>query len=179
MSRLRSRRGLTMIELVIGLAIAGIVLTGGALLLDSLGEASVRVLSSSATDAATNNGARMLDRLLADARIAEDSSERFFGDARTASFTTLCDSPSGWRERCRIKLFIDSLADSSAVIALSDHAALTLARVAGAATFRYIDLSAPDTTWLARWSPSVALPHAVAIVAGADSLVLPVGSTRD
>ena len=176
----RSRRGLTMFELVIALALAGTVLAVGALLLDELGDANARVFAQATPEATANNGARALDRLYADARPAADSSERFAGDSRTASYTTLCDTPSGWRERCRVKLMIESLADSSAVIAQSDRGdALTLERVAGAATFRYVDLNARDTTWLARWSPSVALPHAIAIVAGADTTVLPLGSARE
>ncbi|HWH51544.1 MAG TPA: hypothetical protein VN651_08360 [Gemmatimonadaceae bacterium] len=180
MRRLRNRGGLTMFELVIALALAGTVLAGGALLLEELGDANARMFAQAATVAATNNGARALDRLFADARPADDSSERFTGDSRAASYATLCDTPSGWRERCRVKLMIDSLADSSAVIALSDGGeALTLGRVGGAATFRYIDLSARDTTWLMRWSPSVALPDAIAIVAGADTAVLPLGSARE
>jgi prepilin-type N-terminal cleavage/methylation domain-containing protein len=176
----RDRNGLTMFEIVIALALAGIVLTGGALLLDELGDANARVFSASSAEAKTNNGARTLERFFADARPAADSSERFAGDSRTAIYATLCDTPSGWRERCRVKLMIDSLADSSAIIALSDRGdALTLGRVAGAATFRYVDLSARDTTWFVRWSASVALPHAMAIVAGADTTVMPVGSARE
>ncbi|MGH7622426.1 MAG: hypothetical protein ACREMU_08820, partial [Gemmatimonadaceae bacterium] len=79
-----------MLELVIALALAGIVLAGGALLLDELGDANARVASESATESATNNGARALDELLADARPADDSSERFAGDSHTASYATLC-----------------------------------------------------------------------------------------
>jgi prepilin-type N-terminal cleavage/methylation domain-containing protein len=180
MRQLRSRRGLTMFELIIALALAGTVLAGGALLLEELGDANARVFAQAATEAATNNGARARDRLFADARPADDSSERFTGDSRAASFTTLCDTPAGWRERCRVKLMIDSLADSSAVIALSDRGdALTLGRIGGAASFRYIDLTGRDTAWLTRWSPSVALPHAIAIVAGVDTAVLPLGPARE
>ena len=176
----RSRGGLTMFELVIALALAGIVLAGGALLLEQLGDSNARVFSAAAREAAANNGARMLDRLLADAGTADDSSERFAGAPRTASYTTLCDTPSGWRERCRVELMIDSLPDSSAVMAqFAGGYAVMLWRIAGAAAFRYVDLDARDTAWLVRWSPSVALPHAIAIVGGADTTVLPVGSARE
>jgi hypothetical protein len=169
-----------MLELLIALALAGAVLVGGALLLEQLTDAQARILAVTAVEARTNNGDRALRRLLADARAAADSSERFAGDSRTATYVTLCDVPSGWRERCRVTLMIDSLADSSVVVAATDRGdELSLRRMAGAAAFRYFDLTDRDSPWLTRWSPSVALPIALAIVAGSDTTVLPLGSGRE
>lgn len=174
------RRGVTMLELLIALALAGITLAIGALMLAQLGDANARIASEVVTEADANNGDRALRRWLADARPAADTSERFSGDARTLTFTTLCDTPSGWREPCRATLMLDSLRDSSVLVAATDRGEqLPVRRLAGAASFRYLDLASRDTIWFARWTASVALPSAVAIVVGVDSAMLPLGSVRE
>jgi hypothetical protein len=75
---------------------------------------------------------------------------------------------------------IDSLADSSVIVAATDRGdELSLRRIAGVAAFRYFDVADRDSSWLARWAPSIAPPMAMAIVAGADTTLLPLGSARE
>lgn len=180
MRRARKRRGVTLLELMIALAISGLAIVGGMMLLDQLKDSNLRIGLGSAADATAGNGDRLLRRLLVDAQAAFDSTQRFRGDEHNASYVTLCDTPSGWPELCRANLMIDSLRDSSAIIAETDrNDHFEVRRIVGAATFRYLDLSARDSAWVRQWERSITLPTAIAIVAGRDTTVLPLGSTRD
>lgn len=181
MRQLNSRRGLTLVELLVALAIAGLAMLGGVLLLDQVNDSGGRIGEQSTHDATAGNGDRILRRLLADAQSTTDTTRRFRADAHNASYLTMCDAPSGWAEPCRATLSIDSLPDSSAVIAETDRGdRIELRRIAGAASFRYLDLLAPpDSMWVSQWVTSIALPAAIALIAGPDTTILPLGSVRD
>lgn len=113
MRRLRS--GFTLVELVAALAVAGFAMLGGVLLLDQIGDSAQRIARDGAEAPREGNGARLLVRLLADARANEDTTKRFSGDAHTLTFWSSCDVPGGWMEPCRVTLAIDLRGDSSTV----------------------------------------------------------------
>jgi prepilin-type N-terminal cleavage/methylation domain-containing protein len=188
MRSFRSRRGVTLLELIIALAISGLAILGCVMLIDQLNDSHDRIVRDRAADAKAGNGDRLMHRLLADARTTPDTADRFRGDEHSASYLALCDTPSGWPESCRVSLSIDSLRDSSAIIAETKREdrleetieeRFELRRVFGAATFRFLDLSARDSSWVGQWATSIALPGAIAIVAGTDTTILPLGSARD
>lgn len=180
MPRISNRRGVTLVELMIALAITGMAILGCVMLLDQLNDSHERIHRQRTADASAGNGDRLLRRFLADARTTADTAERFRGDEHNASYLTLCDTPSGWREACRVALTVDSLRDSSAIIAETNRdERFEVRRIPGAATFRYLDLSARDSSWVRQWAVSIALPGAIGIVVGADTMVLPLGSARD
>jgi prepilin-type N-terminal cleavage/methylation domain-containing protein len=174
------RRGVTLIELMIALSISGLALLGMIMLLDQLNDSGGRIATDSAVDATAGNGDRFLRRLLVDARSATDSTKQFRGDERTASYLTLCDTPDGWAEVCRATLAIDSLSDTSAIIAQTDRGDQhVVRRMGGVARFRYLDLTSHDSAWVRSWTPSIVLPGAIAIVNGTDTTIFPLGATRD
>jgi prepilin-type N-terminal cleavage/methylation domain-containing protein len=174
------RRGVTLLELLIALSISGFAILGGVMLVDQLTDSEGRIVADRLADANAGNGDRLLRRLLVDARSTADTAHRFRGDEHSANYLTLCDTPSGWPEQCRASLMIDSLVDSTAIVAETDRGEhFVVRRVAGAATFRYLDLSARDSAWVRRWAVSIVLPGAIAVVVGADTTILPLGSARD
>jgi prepilin-type N-terminal cleavage/methylation domain-containing protein len=180
MPRLRNRRGVTLVELIIALAISGLAILGCVMLLDQLNDSHDRIVRQRTADASAGNGDRLLRRFLVDARTTTDTGERFRGDEHNASYLTLCDTPSGWPEACRVALAIDSLRDSSAIIAETNRdERFEVRRIPGAATFRYLDLSARDSSWVKQWATSIALPGAIGVVVGVDTTVFPLGSARD
>jgi len=150
------------------------------MLLDQLSDSHERIARDRIADAAAGNGDRMLRRLLVDARSTTDSAERFRGDERNASYLTLCDTPNGWPEACRVVIALDSLRDSTAIIAETSRGErFEVRRIAGAATFRYFDPLARDSSWVSQWATSIALPGAIGLVVGIDTTILPLGSARD
>ena len=184
MHRARRRHGVTLLELIIALAISGLAMLGCVMLFDQLDDAHAHIARDRAADATAGNGDRLLRRLLIDAHTTIDTAERFRGDERNASYLSLCDMPSGWPESCRVTLSLDSLRDSSVIVAnisYSEHTEerFDVRRTPGAATFRYLDLSARDSSWVRKWATSIALPGAIAVVAGNDTTVLPLGSARE
>jgi prepilin-type N-terminal cleavage/methylation domain-containing protein len=180
MARVRSRPGVTLLELIIALAISGLAILGCVMLLDQLNDSHERMSRERAADATASNGDRLLRRLLVDAHTTTDTAERFRGDGHNASYLTLCDTPAGWPEACRVTLSLDSLRDSSAIVAENSRdERFEVRRIPGAATFRYLDLSARDSSWVREWATSIALPGAIAIVVGVDTTVLPLGSARE
>ena len=177
----RERRGVTLLELLIALAISGLAMVGGILLLDQVTDSDRRIDTASRRAATVANGDRLLRRLLLDARQPRDTVDRFRGDERNASYPTLCDTPSGWPEPCRALLSISVSGESSAVLAqTAPGARFVVRRVRGPAEFRYLDPTpAADSAWARQWMASVALPAAISLIAAGDTTVFPLGSRRD
>jgi len=178
--RIRDRRGFTLIELLAALAISGLAMLGGILLLDQVTDSSERIVRSGRITAREGNGPRLLRQLFLDARVTADSADRFRGDERSADFSTVCQNPGGWMERCRVSLGIDQRKDTSVVMVLfpnGEH--LEVTRRAGVTELRYFDIVSPEASWLKRWAPSIAMPAAIGFTTGNDTLVYPVGVARD
>lgn len=174
-----SARGFTLIEMIAAISIFGLAIGGAIALLDQLGDGTSRIGAESRRVAREGNGARLLARVLMDARTSVDSTKRFRGDENSLELWTLCDVPAGWAEGCRATLSIDQRGDSSALIAgLPTAGAFSVRRQKGAASFRYYNPQG-DTLWARQWSSNLALPIAIGVVAGTDTIVLPVGSSRD
>jgi hypothetical protein len=171
----------TLLELVIALAISGFAILGGVVLLDQLTDSGKRITEDSMRDATAGNGDRLLRRFLIDGQATTDTALRFRGNEHTASYLSLCDTPSGWSERCRVMLSIDSLPDTSAVIAETDRGErFEVRRVFGVARFRYLDLAAQrDSLWVREWATSIAPPRAIALVVNVDTVVFAFGSVHE
>lgn len=181
MSAGAERRGMTLLELLVALTIAGAAMLGGIMLVDQVRDSRRRIDVESRKDALEMNGERLLRRLLMDARQTSDTNDRFRGDERNASYLAMCDTPAGWSEECRVLLSITSGPDSNTVVVeTAPGVRLKVRRTAGQAEFRYLDGSqSADSTWLHQWMMSIALPAALALVTPADTTVFPLGSIRD
>ena len=181
MASARSRRGLTLLEMLVALSISGLAILGGVVLLDQVEDSDARIVDDSVRDATAANGDRLLRRLLVDAHSTTDTVDRFRGDERNASYLTRCDTPSGWSEPCRARLSVDSIGDSSAVVVETDRGErFEVRRVAGIGTLRYLHRgSDPDSAWVRRWTTSIELPAAIAFIVWPDTTIWPLGSVHD
>jgi prepilin-type N-terminal cleavage/methylation domain-containing protein len=179
MSR-RNRRGMTLLEIVVALALAFVVVSLGARLLNQVDDAAGRMLLATNASAREANGARLLGELLWQAESSTDSTRRFRGEARSLECWTWCLTSRGFATRCSVLLSIDSLPDSSVVWAqVNAGDSYVVRRQLGAAQFRYIDVSPSDSGWPARWQTNTSLPLAVALVTATDTTIYPVGPSRD
>jgi len=168
------------VELIAAIAITGIVITGGVLLFQQLEDEAGRIRVESGNVTSQGNGERLLRALTRNAEASSDTSLRFRGDERSASYQSWCSTSSGWDEHCGVLLVIDRGSDSSTVIAeLSSGEHLRLVKLRGGVEFRYFDLSARDSVWTRYWGHGVKLPTAIALVRSSDTLVFPLGPSRD
>lgn len=174
------RRGFTLVEIIAALSIMGLAMIGGLMLIDQIGDSAGRVSHDARLAAREGNGQRLLHRLLLDAVSSTDSTKRFRGDEHSMELWTTCEVPAGWAEPCRAVLAIDQRQDTSVVLAeLSTGESYALRRQLGAAEFRYFNPSPTDTFWVRQWSSHVALPTAIGLLLGHDTIVFPVSVSRD
>lgn len=171
------RRGFTLIEVSLALAISGLAILGGMLLLDQLDDSARRIAILASRAASDGNGGRLLQRLLLDATAITDSSLALRGDEHSVQLSTTCDAPAGWKEPCRISLTIDQRNDSSTISAASPgQPPVRLRSLLGDVEFRYRDVTHSDSLWLRRWTSSSLYPPAIAVTNGRDTIVLLVGA---
>jgi prepilin-type N-terminal cleavage/methylation domain-containing protein len=171
-----SRRGITLLELLIALSMVGLLLTGAATMLDQLGDEGSRIAQRKAARDARESGRQTLRALVHRVEATPDSSERFTGDESRASFTTWCNAPGGWLERCRVHLRIAPIGDSSGVFAVMGNGREHHLWMGGPeAKFRYHGAAALEP-WVQTWINSIVAPSGIGIVVGTDTLVLPAGS---
>ncbi len=169
-----------MLELILALSLTGAAMLGAVLLLNQLDDGTARIVARRADTDREANGARLLRRLVFEAQASADTTRKFVGDDRSASFRSLCDVPGGWSEPCDATLTIDDRGDSSAIVAdLSIGGSLVLSRAAKRLAWRYLDATPKDSAWTARWSSGTTLPAALAIVSAGDTIVFPVQVRRE
>ncbi|HKS04929.1 MAG TPA: prepilin-type N-terminal cleavage/methylation domain-containing protein [Gemmatimonadaceae bacterium] len=171
-----NRRGFTLIELIAGLALAGVVFVSVLALIDQLRDGRDRLLSIARRDNARANGIHVLRSLVASAEVRANDSERFTGDARSMRFASWCNAPGGWLDRCHVALRVD-LSNDSAFVRASLFPGDTVVLVAAPEriAFRYFDATPVEPKWNSVWSAETTLPAAVGIVIGADTLIVRAG----
>jgi len=176
MRRDRPRRGMTLIEIVAAIAIAGFVVASGAALLDQVNDAGARIAAAAASTARTGNGQRLFRELLARAEASVDTNDRFRADSGSVAYLTRCPNAFGWTEPCHVRLAMDYRADSTDIVAVfGDGREITVRAQAKRAEFRFLDLTHLDSMWARVWTTSATLPDAIAVVSGTDTVVFPVG----
>jgi len=177
MTRPRNRaRGFTVIELVAGLAVVGLLFLGCWALLGQLSDSNRRFLAEARRADATGNGMMVLRSLVRDAEVGTDTADRFVGNDRTAQFNTWCAVAGGWLEHCRATFTLVPFGDSTLLIAtMSNVGTYNLWRGSGDAHFLYFTPSVPDDTWVSEWGASIAAPGAIGIATDQYLVVLGAG----
>jgi prepilin-type N-terminal cleavage/methylation domain-containing protein len=169
------RRGFTLIEVIVGLALAGVVFTSTLLLVDQLRDGRDRLLEGARRDNRAANGAELLRVLVARAELSGGPIERFIGTDSAVQFRSWCDVPGGWLERCVVRVFAVRARDSSFVNAdLSTGERLILMATVEDVAFRYFD-AVGYGRWATESSSSMTLPAAVAVIVGRDTVVMTAG----
>jgi hypothetical protein len=97
----------------------------------------------------------------------------FGGDGASAAFSSWCDVPGGWQERCHVNLLL--VRDSTRVdlllrTSIGDSILLRHGLQGGA--IRY--LSSPDAggTWIRVWGEGITAPVAIGVFLDRDTLLI-------
>lgn len=177
--RRRNRRGFTLVEVLVALALSAMVLVGASGLLDALGAHATSVLRSARALDSSMNADDFLRRALADLVVRSDTFPSFEGDESVFAFRTSCDAPHGWREPCGVRVAAER-ADSGhrLVIRQDDGSVLMLRTRLARASFRYLLTADEGGQWVARWPNTLMLPLAVGLIAGDDTIVARIGERR-
>ena len=173
------RGGFTLLELVVALAFAATVFLGARMLLDALSASRDELARETALNDERANGERLLRSLVAHAEAGDDSTSGFQGDQATARFSSWCATPASWLERCRVRLAVHRKGAES-IITASVRLGETIRvwRQVGTVELRYLDRLARDTSWTTTWESRIAVPTAIGVVSGGDTVVLVVGGGR-
>jgi prepilin-type N-terminal cleavage/methylation domain-containing protein len=178
MTRRDSRRsGFTLVELMASLSLAGLLLVLAVGVVRSLSDGSERTTHDRIRDDKEANGDRLLRLLLRRAEAGADSVARFVGDETSVEFNSWCDMPGAWLERCRVRLGAIVHDEYTAISAtLPGRMTEEYWRAPGAGAFRYFSTQATSDPWVKTWGSSVALPGALAVVIGEDTIVFGTGA---
>ena len=173
----RSRgRGFTLIELMVAITLSGIVLLGARALWESLAGSVDRLQTQATADARDMNGERLLRSLVGRLEIATDRSGEFAGDERQVSFTTWCDVPGGWQERCDAKLTIETdVVGEELVARLSTGDVITLERGFSTGKLRYLNDPIGGGVWFRIWGHGITAPLAIGVITDGDTTIVRIG----
>jgi prepilin-type N-terminal cleavage/methylation domain-containing protein len=171
------RRGFTLIELVVALFVSGIVLLGARLILESLGATEGRMREVAERADRVANGDRLLRTLFARLEVGTDEAREFGGDERVARFTTWCDVPAGWLERCQAEVAIDTATGGGAALVarLSTGERVVLRQGFQAGALRYLNTPAGGGQWFRVWGHGITAPLAIGVITDADTLIVRIG----
>lgn len=175
-SRKRARGGFTLIEVIIALLVSGIVLLGARLLLSGLGDAAHRITARSREATSQVNGEAVLRALVGRLEVGTTESAPFSGDPTETHFTTWCEVPAGWEERCGVTLAIEQVDSTSALIArLPIQGRVVLERGFRTGAFRYLNSPASGGQWFRSWGTGITAPLALGVILDTDTLIVRIG----
>lgn len=169
------RGGFTVLEVTVALTIGAMALLGARIMLTTVADGADAIGSAARTLAHESNGERFLRSLVRQIETAAGGDE-FAGDRHTARFTTWCNVPGGWKERCRAAIGVaDANGELTLMASTSVDGPLAVRSGFSAGELRYIAVAARGGTWFEVWGEGLALPVAVAILLDGDTVILRVG----
>ena len=174
------RRGFTLIELIVALALGAMILVGAHQVLGSLEDETHALAIRSADTETSANGLRLLRAVAGRVEVGTPEAVAFAGTPIEARFTSWCEVPAGWLERCTVVLAVDTIRGAPTLIAHIDNApAIGLVPNASAGALRYLNSAANGGQWFRAWSTGVSAPLALGVIrshAGhADTLIVRIG----
>lgn len=176
----RTRSGLTLLELMIALSLGGMILAGAHAVLATLtGEADAIASRAAAADAGAN-GERMLRALVGRIEVGTPEAIPFTGAPDRVRFTSWCEVPAGWLERCTVTLTIAMAAGERSLLAnVNAQPAVTLLSDSALVAFRYLNSAANGGQWFREWGAGISAPLALGVITRSgqrrDTLIVRIG----
>lgn len=170
-----ARGGFTLIEVVVALAVSAIVLLGARTMLGEVGDDALRISMLAQRADSEANAERSLRALTRHLELGGDSTQ-FGGNSREAHFTSWCDTPAGWQERCVVALALEQRADGDAFVARTSRGDTILVREGvRVGSLRYLSKVTAGGEWLRVWGTGITAPLAIGVILDADTLIVPIG----
>jgi prepilin-type N-terminal cleavage/methylation domain-containing protein len=164
--------GFTLVEIMVAIAIGGLVLLGARSLLEALADEEGHVAREAAIHDARANGERLLRDLVGRMEVGTTESGSFAGDPAEASFTSWCDVPAGWQERCRVTIAIEGGAggagsdgtDPALVARFPGGRRVVLRTGFRAGELRYLNSASSGGQWFRQWGEGITAPLAIGVL---------------
>ncbi len=172
----RPRAGFTLVEVIVAISLSALVMLGARLLLDGLGEDAHRIANHARTADRDANAEHVLRSLFARLELGTDAAGYFSGDERVTRFTTWCDRPPGWLERCRAAVAFDSSGGQLALVAVVSTGEITPLRTGfRSGTLRYLTDASNGGSWFRSWGAGITAPLAVGVIIDGDTTIVRIG----
>lgn len=167
------RKGVTLVELLVALAVSGTVLSAAGAAARSVVDASVRVESEML---ATEDG-RLADDLLRELlwmHVGPNVARPLTGSARELQFESRCPVLGSGTRRCSVSLRVSALGEVT--LGWTDAAPVRLRGRGGAQRLLFLDRVDGAYDWQSQWEVPTRLPLAIGIAAERDTAVFWVGA---
>ncbi|HEX5180130.1 MAG TPA: prepilin-type N-terminal cleavage/methylation domain-containing protein [Gemmatimonadaceae bacterium] len=171
--------GFTLMEVVVALLIGSIVLVAAHAMLSALSDRERALAAAAVVADGRANGKETLRALVGNIEVGTPGTGSVAGDNRQVHFSSWCDVPYGWQERCEVALSFDSAAGHEALVANIGARPVVLVRGFEHGSFQYLQSAAGGGRWLEQWGAGVTAPLAIGAVLryheGTDTLILRIG----
>lgn len=171
------RCGFTLIEVVTALAIGGIAVTLAAAMLAAVSDHTQRVADVARARDETVASERLLRRLVGQMSWSARDEPAPRGTPEALRFTTWCDVPAGWQERCIVELRVGKEGQPALGIEARLSTGETLRLLSGIEVHGFTYLVTPEHggRWQTRWLDAASLPPIIGIVLARDTILLRTG----
>ncbi|MCG8469649.1 MAG: prepilin-type N-terminal cleavage/methylation domain-containing protein [Gemmatimonadetes bacterium] len=182
------RRGFTLLETVVALAVGGIVVAGSAALVSAVADAEARVREVARAEVRVANAERILVELAAGLIPTSDAEPPLVGSPQELRFDTACIESGGWSRPCTVTWSIAERGTAEPV-----SSTLLVERgpswMGGASTrvelalgwapvaFSFLVSANGGGSWSSSWT-SIVPPLAIGIHGARDTLLLPIEVAR-
>ncbi len=160
-----ARSGFTLIEVLVALIVGAIVLLGAHQVLAILADQSQSLASQAAEADRDANGERLLRGLVGQLELGSPGTIPFSGSPDSVRFSSWCETPSGWLERCQVSFWFVADGDHEVLRAqLGGRPPLVLIRGFTRGTFRYLQSAAAGGQWFQQWGTGITAPLGIGVV---------------
>jgi hypothetical protein len=121
------------------------------------------------------NRRRLLRGVIGRIEARGEGADVFVGDSRTARFTSWCDVPAGWQERCAVELRFVTVNGANALVLSSSTDRIVIREGFTSGGIRYLADAGHGGSWLESWSSRITTPVAIGVVIDADTLIIRLG----
>ena len=153
----RTRSGIMLVELLVGLAVAAVVLALAARMTVVISVSVNRVKVSNVAQAERWNGVRLLAEMLRGASVPTDS-QPFVGERSALTFDRITSDQSAWPFRDRVRLTVD---DAGRLCAYASASAVVIRSQIARLEIDYLSTRGLASAWRETWVSTVDLPSAV------------------
>jgi prepilin-type N-terminal cleavage/methylation domain-containing protein len=172
------RPGYTLVELLVAMLVGGMAIAGARLVFVTLADQADRITAVAGDLDRVANGERILRALVGRMEIGSTPSTGFGGDAGRTTFTSWCDVPDGWQERCRVTLAVapvDSAGRTHVLAAIIENGEAIPLLSAPTIGLRYLGDASNGGVWYSVWSRGITAPIAIGVITGADTMIVRIG----